>query len=129
MAHSTEMVGDLMRRLRQVSGPPARAYRLLSYLVAERRRLTASYRYIAHSPDHVSNVLRTAATAEPAKIAEADGRSGMLKELTAVFLDAAERNKREDDWGDVYAADAEDHEESYAEASALEAGSRWHEAI
>jgi hypothetical protein len=121
------MVDELMRRLVDVSRPPRHVYSLLRYLVAERTRLAASYRYVSHSPDHVSSVLYGAAS-ESGRIAEAEGRSGMVRELTAAFLDASERARREDEWGDLYAADAADEDDGFAEASAVEAGSRWHPA-
>jgi hypothetical protein len=66
--------------------------------------------------------------AESGRIAEATGRTAMVRELTAAFLDAAERARREDEWAAVYAADAAGDDDSFAEASALEAGSRWNPA-
>jgi hypothetical protein len=62
---------------------------------------------------------------ESSRIAEAEGRTGMVRELVGAFLDAAERARREEAWGDIYAADAEETDDSFAEASAIEAGSRW----
>jgi hypothetical protein len=121
------MVEDLMRRLEEVSSPPRRIFRLARYLLGERQRLAASYKYVARSPEHVSSVLQ-GAIAESARIAEAEGRTGMVQELTAAFLHASELARREDAWGDVYAADAADGDDGFAETSALEAGSRWRSA-
>ena len=117
-----------MRSLRIVSRPPRRVYRLARYVVHDWPRVTESYRFLAHSPRHVSSVLRETATTEPERIAEADGRTGMVRELMAAFLDATERVRREEAWGRFFAENAGQDDEGFAEASALEAGSRWREA-
>jgi hypothetical protein len=129
MAHSDkpDLVEDLMRRLGDASRPPRHLFGLVRFFVEQRARIAASYKYVGHSPERVSAVLYGAAT-ESGRIAEAEGRTGLLRELTAAFLDASERQKREDAWGDLYAADAADGDDSFAEASALEAGSRWRSA-
>ena len=121
------MVDDLMRRLEDASRPPLHILRLVRYLVGARGRLSASYRYVSHSPEHVAAALHEAA-AEADRIAEAEGRTGMVQELIAGFIDASERRKREDDWGAIYAADEAEEDDSFAEASSLEAGSRWQQA-
>ena len=117
-----------MRRVRQISRPPRHIYRLVVYFVSERVRIAASYRYLSDSPDHASHVLQATATLEPVRLAEADGRTGMIQAFTDAFLEATERARREEAWSEVYAAAAEGGDDSFAEASALEAGSRWHEA-
>ncbi len=99
----------------------------MRYLVSQRSRLAASYVYVSHSPEHVSLVLQDA-RAEASRIAEAEGRTGMVQELVAGFLDASERRRNEDRWADLYAADAENDSDDFAEASAVEAGARWHTA-
>ena len=111
----------------ELSRPPRHILRLARYLLAERERLAESYKYVSHSPAHVSSVLREAISESP-RIAEAEGRTGMVQELTAAFIDASERARREDAWGKAYVEDAAGDDDRFAEASALEAGSRWHSA-
>lgn len=129
--HTTWAVGgircDLMRRLDDVSRPTRHALKLVRYLVAQRSRLAASYRYVSHSPENVSQVLQEA-KGEADRIAAAEGRTGMVQELVAGFLEASERRRNEDRWGNLYEEDAADDSDDFAEASALEAGSRWHPA-
>ncbi len=122
--HEPDIVDDLMRRLDEISKPPRHIWELARYFYEQRRRLAASYSYVARSPEHVSTVLYEAAL-ESGRIAEAEGRAGMVRELTEAFLDAAERVRREEAWGELYAADAAADESGFAEASAVEAGSRW----
>lgn len=118
-----------MRRVRDLSRPTRHIFRTVRFFISERERIAESYRYISHAPDHASDVLHATATAEPLKLAEAEGRTAMIVALTDAFLDAAERVKRESAWGGVYAADAENDGDTFAEASALEAGARWQKAI
>jgi hypothetical protein len=124
-----EMADDLMRRVRELSRPPRHIYRLVIYFVSERGRIAASYRFLSHSTDHAADVLQATATLEPLKLAEAEGRTGMIQAFTDAFLEAIERVRREEEWGDVYAAGVESADDTFAEASALEAGSRWRKAI
>jgi len=121
------MVDDLIRWIGAVSQPPRRVARLVRFFIGERARIMASYRYISDSPEHVSLVLEDA-RAEAGRIAAAEGRVGMVQELVAGFVDASERRRNEDRWGEIYAAEAVDESDDFAEASALEAGSRWHTA-
>jgi hypothetical protein len=119
-----ELVEDLMRRLGEVSKPPRHVFHAVKFFVAEWSRLTTSYRYVRHSPERVSQALHEAAD-EADRIAEAEGRTAMFVELMAAFVDASERSKREEAWGDVYEAAAEEDDGGFADASALEAGTRW----
>jgi hypothetical protein len=119
-----DLMADLMRRIEEVARPALHVFDLFKSIYEERERLTASYTYVAHSPEHVSSVLQESIM-ESSRIAEAEGRTGMVRELVGAFLDAAERARREEAWGDIYAADAEETDDSFAEASAIEAGSRW----
>ena len=125
--HQLRRIRLQLEEVAEISRPPRHILRLARYLLTQRDRLATSYNYIAHSPEHVSSVLREAIS-ESQRIADAEGRTGMLQELTAAFLEASERARREDAWGRAYAADAENDDDSFAEASALEAGSRWHSA-
>jgi hypothetical protein len=84
--------------------PSRHAYRFFSYLVHVRKNLTVSYRLLSERPERVSD---------------------MLRGWTELLLEAATRVEREERWGNVYAEQADDEDDLFADASAAEAGSRW----
>lgn len=132
---SSEVVETMRRKLlgyleavEEAVEPSRHAYRFFSYLVHVRKNLTVSYRLLSERPERVSDMFREAervSREHPETMADVDGRSDMLRGWTELLLEAATRVEREERWGNVYAEQADDEDDLFADASAAEAGSRW----